>query len=59
MKISYLKHRLKNMPQGYYWVEPREITYPLRRVMQPAIDPEEYRSLIRFAIETNIDDIIL
>ena len=47
------------MPHGYYWVEPREITYPLRRVRQPAIDPEEYRSLIRFAIETNIDDIIL
>ena len=107
LKISYLKYRLKNMPQGYYghhrgyraiyltydpmdrrinnqhkriirldskqgqlmqpiieeamklqnelenmealwrqtyWVEPREITYPLRRVRQPAIDPEFFRN---------------
>lgn len=42
-----LQNELENMEALWrqtYWVEPREITYPLRRVRQPAIDPEFFRN---------------
>ena len=43
MKLQNELEHLEALWRQTYWVDPREITYPLRRMRQPAIDPEFFR----------------